>query len=32
LARAQDACLAQQTIEAMSRGDIHFLPAEEAIR
>jgi cytochrome b pre-mRNA-processing protein 3 len=32
LARAQAACLAEQGIETMLRGDIHFLPAEEAAR
>jgi cytochrome b pre-mRNA-processing protein 3 len=32
LARAQAACLASQGIEAMLRGDVHFLPAEEAAR
>jgi len=32
LAAAQDACLAAQGLEAMLRGDIHFLPAEEAVR
>jgi cytochrome b pre-mRNA-processing protein 3 len=32
LARAQAGCLAEQGIEAMLRGDIHFLPAKEAAR
>jgi cytochrome b pre-mRNA-processing protein 3 len=32
VATAQAACLAGQGIEAMLRGDIHFLPAEEAAR
>jgi cytochrome b pre-mRNA-processing protein 3 len=32
LAWAQAACLAGQGIEAMARGDMHFLPAEEAAR
>jgi cytochrome b pre-mRNA-processing protein 3 len=32
LATAQDACLAGQGIEALLRGDVHFLPAEEAVR
>jgi cytochrome b pre-mRNA-processing protein 3 len=30
LAWAQAACLAAQAIDAMIRGDVHFLPAEEA--
>ena len=30
LARRQDVGLADQSIEAMSRGEIHFVPAEEA--
>jgi cytochrome b pre-mRNA-processing protein 3 len=32
VARAQAACLAEQDIETMLRGDIHFLPAKEAVR
>jgi cytochrome b pre-mRNA-processing protein 3 len=32
LAHAQAACLTEQAIEAMLRGDIRFLPAEEAVR
>lgn len=30
LAWAQAACLAAQAVDAMIRGDVHFLPAEEA--
>jgi len=30
LASAQAGCLAPQSVEAMARGDIHFLPAQEA--
>jgi cytochrome b pre-mRNA-processing protein 3 len=30
LAWAQAACLAAQAVDAMLRGDVHFLPAEEA--
>jgi cytochrome b pre-mRNA-processing protein 3 len=32
IARAQAACLAEQGIETMLHGDIHFLPAKEAAR
>jgi cytochrome b pre-mRNA-processing protein 3 len=32
IARAQEACLMGQGIDAMLRGDVHFLPAEEAAR
>jgi cytochrome b pre-mRNA-processing protein 3 len=32
IARAQAECLAGQAIEMMLRGDIRFLPAEEAAR
>jgi cytochrome b pre-mRNA-processing protein 3 len=32
LAHAQAACLGGQGIEPLSRGDVHFLPAEEAAR
>jgi cytochrome b pre-mRNA-processing protein 3 len=32
LARAQASCLAAQAADAMVRGDVHFLPAKEAVR
>jgi cytochrome b pre-mRNA-processing protein 3 len=32
LARAQDACLAGQRLDALSQGEVTFLPAEEAAR